>query len=103
MAVKGKQKDDKTTTISNIGMLVTSVIAYVIFSFAACYIVSVFVQNYLMIYIISFTVVGIGYFLGMHFILPMEMSRVDARLLHEMAKRKLIEFEPVDDEQTIQK
>ena len=98
VAVKGTQKDDRSTRISDVGILVLTVIAYVVFSFAACFIFSAFIRNYSMACLVSFSTIGFASYLGMHFVLPVEMSRFDARLLHELAKRKLVEFKSVDED-----
>lgn len=98
MTVKGAQKDDRTTRISDIGIFVLSLIAYIVFSFAACFVISSVVHSYPAALMISFVSIGFASYLGMHFVLPAEMSRFDARLMHELAKRKLIEFEIVEEE-----
>jgi hypothetical protein len=98
LAVKGAQKDDRTTRASDIGILVLSLIAYIVFSFAACFVFALFIHDYLVACALSFTSVGFVSYLGMHFVLPIEMSRFDARVLHEFAKRKLIDFQFVEED-----
>ena len=101
MAIQRTQRDDRTTKISNIGLLVAFIIAYVIFSFALGFVLSTIVQNYLMACVLSFTSIGVASYLGVHFVLPSEMALIDTRLLHEFAKRKLVEFRPIDDESNV--
>jgi hypothetical protein len=55
------------------------------------------VGNYLLSMAFSFVIVGALFYLGAHYVLREASFRLDARLLHEMAKRGLIELRTTDE------
>lgn len=91
MATQRTQKDDKADRMSSISIIVSSLVVYVILSFAGGLFFSTYVGS-LLSNLVSFSTIGIILYFVLHFLLPDQMSLVDTRLLHELAKRKLIEF-----------
>ena len=101
VAVQSAQRNDRSVKISNIGLLVAFIVAYVAFSLAIAFVLSTIAQNYLMDCMLSFASIGIASYLGMHFVLPNEMAQIDTRLLHELAKHRLVEFRPREEESSV--
>ncbi len=101
MAVQGAQKNDRTARVSYIGIFVMYIIVYISTSFTMMFALSSVVNSYLMACFLSFSSIGVTSYLGMHFLLPSEMSRIDTRLLHELAKRKLVEFRPIGEDPNV--
>lgn len=91
MATQRTQRDDEADRISSIAIVVSSLVVYIIVSITCGLFFSVYVGSFLS-NLLSFSVLGIIQYIVLHFLLPDQMSKVDTRLLHELAKRKLIEF-----------
>ena len=100
MAVQGAQRNDRTARISYIGIFVLSFIVYLSTSFTTSFALSYIINSYLMACVLSFSSIGVVSYLAMHLLLPSEMSRIDTRLLHELAKRKLIEFRSIGESES---
>jgi hypothetical protein len=98
MALQRTQKNDRRKRIFSVGVLSLLIIAYVIISFVVANVLSTTVPNYPMACALSFPSVAIAFYLGMHFVMPSQMAQVDSRLLHELAKRKLVEFRDIEEE-----
>lgn len=82
-----------TRRLSEIGLLASFIIAYGVFSLIVALATLPLIGSFLLASILSYSSVGLLSYVLVDFILPEEMSRVHSRLLHELAKRKLIEFD----------
>lgn len=69
-----------------------------VFSFGASLLVTSIIHNYWEAFALCFGSFGVIYYVMLHFTCRAWMARFDSRVLHEFAKRKLIELQPIDDE-----
>ena len=92
LATQRTQKNDSIDKMSSIGLVACFLVVYVTLSFAGGILLADYVESFLVATLLSFTTIGIGSYMILHLILPEQMSLIDTRLLHELAKRKLIEF-----------
>jgi hypothetical protein len=98
MAIQRGQRNEGESKISNVGLLVCFATLYVIFSIAMSFVIAAAVQSYLMGCAISFTLIGFVFYFGVHYLLPREMAKIDTRLVHELAKRRLVEFCSIEED-----
>ena|GEM_PF-3708164 len=100
MAVQDAQKNDRTARISYVGIFVLFLIVYFSTSFTISFALSPIINSYLIACFLSFSSIGVVSYLGIHLLLPSEMSRIDTRLLHELAKRKLVELRSIGESES---
>lgn len=92
MAAQKTQRGDKVDKVSSLGIIVSFLVIYATLAFASSFLVSPYIGSLLLANLVSFFVVGVVSFYILQWLLPRQMSLVDTFLLHELAKRKLIEF-----------
>ncbi len=85
--------DHRTKAISNYGMIACILFTYIVFSYCTALLFVTFVQSYLFACVLSFASVGIVFGFIVQMALPEETSHLETRLLHELAKRRLVVFE----------
>ena len=78
--------------LSEIGLLASFIVAYGVFSLIVALVILPLVGSLPLACVLSYFSVGVASYVLVNFVIPEEMSRVHSRLLHELAKRKLIEF-----------
>ncbi len=92
LATQRTQKNDKIDKMSSVGLAVCFLVTYATLSSAVGLLLAAYMEGFLIADLVSFTTIGIGSYLVLHLALPEQMSLIDTRLLHELAKRNLIEF-----------
>lgn len=92
MATQRTQKKDSIDKMSSVGLALCFLVVYVTLSFAMGLLLASYMEGFLIASFVSFSTIGLGSYLVLHLALPEQMSLIDTRLLHELAKRKLIEF-----------
>ena len=81
-----------SSRLSTIGLFASFIVAYAVFSLIVALVILPIVVSLFMACVLSFSSIGLASYIMVHFVMPEEMSRIHSRLLHELAKRKLIEF-----------
>ena len=90
MAVQRAEKS-KSSRTSEISVILSFVVMCAVIAFACGLCLVPLVNSYLVANLISFLSTGAVAFALMHFIFSNEMSQFDSRVLHELAKRGLVE------------
>ena len=97
-----KTRNDKEERVTQWGLLGSFFVLAVLISFILGYYLWGIVGNFFLAQLLSFLLVGLLSLVAVHYALPSDVSRFDTRLLHELAKRHLIEFqEQVEHERAL--
>jgi hypothetical protein len=96
LATHEKQKNERISRDSNIGIGFAFVVSVLTFSIVIESSLSGILNSPLMAFIFGLFVSGVGTYVAMHMLVPRQFASIDTRLIHELAKRGLVEFQPVE-------
>jgi uncharacterized membrane protein YdjX (TVP38/TMEM64 family) len=97
LAIQHEEKQ-KTSRAYDVTVLVSFLVMSAVFALAGGLLLTPVVGSITVASLISFALTGIIAFALMHVIFSDEMSQLDSRMLHELAKRRLVEISVAEDD-----
>jgi hypothetical protein len=96
MAVQRAEKNSSRS--HDYPVILAFIVMCAVIAFAGGLCLTLIFPSYVSANVVSFLLTGAAAFVIMHFIFTEEMSQFDSRVLHELAKRKLVEVAVTEDE-----